>query len=760
MAKKNEAWGIEVGAQAIKAIKLHRSGSDVVVEDFDILPFKRILTTPDVNVEEEIRLGLDGLAQKHEIDRSQVVVSVPGHKAFARFAKLPPVDPSKVHQIVAYEAQQQIPFPIDQVEWDFQVFAEDDAPDVEVGIFAITKERVAQFLSNYRAVDVRVDALTLSPVAVYNAFAYEHADDGGNDGTVYLDIGTTSTDIIIVEAGGIWLRTLPLGGNHFTEALMKQFKISFSKAEKLKREASTSKYAKQIFQAMRGVFSDLVQEVQRSLGFYQSLNRDSELQTIVGVGSTWKLPGLQKYLKQHLQMDVTRPDGFQRISVEGKRASEFSASAVNLATAYGLALQGLAMETVSANILPQSIQIGRMWKAKQPWFATGAACFALAAGVAGVYHFVQSSSYDSSAEDKPQISRVINNANAIKQPLSELIAEDPRPEIDNYRRTFEYRDLWPKLTEDLAAALATVPTQEGLLDADPEAYAQIPRSTRRLVWVTGLRVEQYTAAPPVTAAVDPSTGEAATPAADPNNPLAATLVTFFPPPATGAPQAGPAMRLVITGNTPLPRLQAENLLKATLIKWYTANADQSDRPYRYRIDSGRALKTLSWRTDEPDYLERLASGSGNTPSASIGLGGTGPRPGESLQPGVSQPGSVFRPGGGLGQPAQPGGINEPRVQTTQITSPSGEELEFGPSGFTLAQLYPKRVTYTEDKAGEWSRDHEFQIEFDVVLLPPDQARRTMTPSSPSDEDPAAEPDTDNPAASDQTAQRDTQENRP
>lgn len=753
MAKKSEAWGIEVGAQAIKAIKLARSGSEAVVEDFDILPFKHILTTPDVNVEEEIRLGLDALAQKHEIDRSQVVVSVPGHKAFARFAKLPPVDPSKVQQIVAYEAQQQIPFPIEQVEWDYQVFAEDDAPDVEVGIFAITKERVAQFLSNYRAVDVRVDALTLSPVAVYNAFAYEHADDGGNDGTVYLDIGTTSTDIIIVEAGGIWLRTLPLGGNHFTEALMKQFKISFTKAEKLKREASTSKYAKQIFQAMRGVFSDLVQEVQRSLGFYQSLNRDSELETIVGVGSTWKLPGLQKYLKQHLQMEVKRPDGFKRISVEGKRAAEFSASAVNLATAYGLALQGLGMEKVSANILPQSILVSRMWKAKQPWFATAAACCVLAAGVAGVYHFIQSSSYDSSAQDRPNITRAINTANDIKSPLDELIADDPRPEIDNYRRTFEYRDLWPKLTEDLAAALATVKPQEGLLDGDPQAYASIPRTQRKQVWVTGLRISKYTPAPPVAADVDPETGLAAGGSEGGiTDPTTATLETFFPPVTEeGAPQPGPSFRVVISGITPLPRSEAENLLKATVIKWYIDHKNQADRPYRYRIDTRNVLTGLTRRIDQPPYLSATTPGSGTQPSVSLGPGTR-----DDTRPG-NQPGSIFRPGiGGVDQPG-----SEPQIQTTEITAPNGEKLAFGAGGFELSQLYPQRLTHREELAGAWKQDMQFTIEFDVVLLPPDQARRTMSPRAETPEQPAEPtPDDPTPTAPDQTAQTGDQETLP
>ncbi|MGB0768020.1 MAG: type IV pilus assembly protein PilM, partial [Phycisphaeraceae bacterium] len=455
MSNKKEAWGVEVGAQAIKAMKLGRSGDGVSLLDFDVMPFKQVLTTPDLNVEEAIRVNLDALATKHEFDKSTVVVSVPGHMAFARFAKLPPIEASKVKSIVAYEAQQQIPFPIEEVEWDYQVFAQEDAPDIEVGIFAITKERVAHFLSNYRSVGMRVDMLTLSPVAVYNAFAFENeGGDGHGEGTVYLDIGTTSTDIIVVEDEAIWLRTLPLGGNHFTQALMKQFKISFAKAEKLKLEAGTSKYAKQIFQAMRGVFSDLVTEIQRSLGFYTSLNRDSELNRIVGVGSTWKLPGLQKYLKQNLQMVVTRPDGFAQLEVEDRRAAEFSSVAVNMATSYGLALQGLGLSAVDANILPQTILRQRMWKAKQPWIVAAAGCVVGAAALGPVMQFLEGQRFSNAwTPVESEIDATIATAQDLKNTYETVQTNDPRPGIRNYRRGFDYADLYPSLYADVALAM-------------------------------------------------------------------------------------------------------------------------------------------------------------------------------------------------------------------------------------------------------------------------------------------------------------------
>src|SRR6185503_17864296 len=127
------------------------------------------------------------------------VMSVPGHAAFARFAKLPPVEPKKVPDIVKFEAVQQIPFPIDEVEWDYQTFTSPDTPEIEVGIFAITRERVQQRLGLYAELGMTPETLTLSPVAVYNAMNFDLA---GNKGpVVYIDIGTSATDVIVAEAG-------------------------------------------------------------------------------------------------------------------------------------------------------------------------------------------------------------------------------------------------------------------------------------------------------------------------------------------------------------------------------------------------------------------------------------------------------------------------------------------------------------------------------------------------------------------------------
>ena len=696
MAKKNDAWGIELGADAIKAVRLTRTPDGVDLVDYDVIPFKQILTTPDINVDEAIQVNLDAFLQKHDLKGSTVVVSVPGNMAFARFAKLPPVDPKKIPDIVKFEAVQQIPFPIDQVEWDYQVFQQPDSPDVEVGIFAITKDRVMQWLAYFRRAGITVDGLTLSPLAVYNAFSYDLQVKDEDEGVILMDIGTSSTDVIIVERGGIWLRTLPMGGNAFTEALVRAFKLSFPKAEKLKREAATSKYARQIFQAMRPVFADLVQEIQRSLGYYQSLNRDANLTKLVGVGSTFKLPGLQKFLKQQLQMEVIRPDKYERIQpAEGKQEADFADNALKLATAYGLALQGLGLEKVQANILPSFIMKQRMWKAKQPWMAAAAVLALLAAGGAFYKLFSEKAAFaKSEAAAAPAVQRVLSAARTNNAKWQELSGtSDPRQRIDNLRRILDYRDVWPKMLADVTESLQALGPQLETLLPDYDKIQSIPRTQRRRVFISSLSARYQVAAP--------ATGTAITTATPPQNigmenPWAnqgGEPMSYPQPDAMpGAPVDVPVSDLVphfvltIEGTTPFGGNQGDvaTFLNQGIVKWLQANNARPDRPYKLEgVDS--AIVSIS-----------PVRGSGTT------TGGAAPAP-FGATPTVRGRGA-FGGNPAFGEP----GFGSPGVPV------GGANQQLG-----LSDLLPDSPLAEEDA----STDYQFVITWKVKLIRPEEARQ-------------------------------------
>jgi type IV pilus assembly protein PilM len=379
MAAKLPVWGIDVGQSALRAMRLQQAAEQFEILDLVVIEHEQILSAPDVDANALIQAALQSLLSRHDLRREPVVVSVPGQQTLARFTKLPPVEPKKIPDIVNFEAQQQIPFDMDEVVWDYEIFSAPDSPDVEVGIIAIRKELIRAHLAHFLDLGIEPIAVQAAPLATYNALRV----DGrfGDETTLLLNIGAVSTDLIVVEGHSLWSRPVPIGGNTFTEALMQAFKLSFQKAEALKRQAASSKYARQIFQAMRSVFADLVSEVQRSVGFYASTHRQSQIKRVLGMGNAFALPGLQKFLQQNLQIPVEKFAGFQRVAKTPVLESpQYAEQVLSLAVSFGAAAQGLGAAPVRASLLPPEISRRITWRKKANAFAAAAACLALAAG--------------------------------------------------------------------------------------------------------------------------------------------------------------------------------------------------------------------------------------------------------------------------------------------------------------------------------------------------------------------------------------------
>ncbi len=492
MASSNICWGVEIGAGAVKALKLVRDGDSVTVEDFAVIPHARPLSTPDIDPNDAIRVALGALVNQHDLSKANIAISAPGHASFARFAKLPPVEPKKVPDIVKFEAVQQIPYPIEEVEWDYQTFAKDDDPEIECGIFAITRERVMEQLGRLANVGVEARMLTISPLAVYNAIAYDEAFTVETPGTVILDIGTTATDLIIAEAGRVWIRTFPVGGHQFTEALVQSFKLPYAKADKLKREAERSSHKKHLFQAMRPVFSDLTQDIQRSLTYYRQLHPEADLKRLIGVGSTFRLLGLRKYLAQQLGMDIARLDNFNRLGAEGAREADFQAVTLNMATAYGLALQGVGLATIDANLVPLPVIRHAIWKRKTPWFAA-AATLAIAAGGVSFYRPFMDARSVEQARSNPelnQINRTVSKGNELQRAWQEVEQETNLGfAAANVMSLLNRRDVYQRILSDVGAMLAAAEPQDELLRGEIE---KIPPDQRQMFDLVSLDVDYFT----------------------------------------------------------------------------------------------------------------------------------------------------------------------------------------------------------------------------------------------------------------------------
>ncbi len=517
MAGPQTVWGIDVGKCALKAVKL-RIGADKSVEAVaaDYVEHAKILTQADADPEALWSAALEKFLSRNDISNDKVVVSVPGQQTLARFSKLPPLDKKemkkKLPDLVRYEADQQIPFDMDEVVWDYQVFEAPDSPDIEVGIFAIKRELIRHHLQHFTDAGIEPASVQAAPLAIYNGMQFDGALDKG--AVVLVDIGTENTDLLVATNDDLWTRTINVGGNAFTEALVKSFKLSFNKAETLKRTAASSKYARQIFQAMRPVFADLVQELQRSIGFYSATHRDVDLEQMIGLGSAFKLPGLQKYIQQNLQLEIQRLKTFSKINLPETKEGG-SDQAGSFAVAYGLALQGLGQAKVTSTLLPPEIATQVVWRKKRPYFAAAAACLLLAGGVVMFRGSSDKStleadkgtsvnvSYDRAPEviaNPPQApprefgQTILSAARAFKNKYNELRTQgsEERKKIETVEALLRDRALWPRIVavvhNTLPAEAKTIRDAENV-KAYIAAVKGTPRGEREQVFIDSFTSE-------------------------------------------------------------------------------------------------------------------------------------------------------------------------------------------------------------------------------------------------------------------------------
>jgi type IV pilus assembly protein PilM len=394
MASGNAVWGIDIGQCALKALRCTvDEDGNVVADAFDFIEYPKILSQPEAVPDELIREALETFLSRNEIKGDMIAMSVSGQAGLSRFFKPPPVDAKVLPDIVKYEAKQQIPFALEDVIWDYQqlggVEVDGFTLDAEVGLFAMKREQVFRSIKPFTDADVEVDIVQLAPLCIYNFVTYDVMTDlpspeeidpeNPPESVVILSMGTETTDLVITNGSKLWQRSIPLGGNHFTKQLTKEMKLTFAKAEHLKRNAREAEDPKKIFQAMRPIFNDLVTEVQRSITYFQSIDRQAKIGKVVMLGNAVKLPGLRQYLEKNLGNTIVRVQEFKRLSGASVVTSPaFKENVLSFGVCYGLCLQALDEAKLATNLLPREFFIQRLIRAKKPWAAAAVAAVLLA----------------------------------------------------------------------------------------------------------------------------------------------------------------------------------------------------------------------------------------------------------------------------------------------------------------------------------------------------------------------------------------------
>ena len=231
----------------------------IVADAFDYIEYPKLLTQAEANPEQMVRDALSEFLSRNDLKGDSVAISVPGQAGLSRFFKAPPVEAKRIPDIVRYEAKQQIPFPLEDVVWDFQSMPggqefEGISMDTEVGIFAMKRDQVFRSLQPFNDAEIDIDFIQLTPVSLYNFVTHdllpinpskeEYDADNQPDSIAVISMGTETTDLVITNGFRVWQRSLPIGGNHFTKKLTAELKLSICQGRASQEKRPRSRRSK------------------------------------------------------------------------------------------------------------------------------------------------------------------------------------------------------------------------------------------------------------------------------------------------------------------------------------------------------------------------------------------------------------------------------------------------------------------------------------------------------------------------------------
>ena len=336
----------------------------------------------------------------HEILRSKgikpgpLVLSLSGQTVFPRFAKFPAVgDAAKLDQLVGYEIEQNVPFPIDEIVSDCQFLGTTPEGDKAALIVAAKLEGVRAVTETAQSAGLKPAIVDVSPIAVCNALRFSNPRLDGC--TVVLDIGAKTTNLIILEDEKIYNRSIPVAGNAITKDIAQAFGCSLEEAEQLKIERGyvslggvtedEDEVSDQVSKIVRNVLTRLHVEVSRSINFYRSQQGGSAPSRLFLTGGTVRLPQLAEFFTESLQVSVDFLNPFAGVAVGPRvNADELENDAFTMAESVGLALRETDLASIQLNLMPPELVEQARTIRRIPFIAVGALAFIAALG-AGWY---------------------------------------------------------------------------------------------------------------------------------------------------------------------------------------------------------------------------------------------------------------------------------------------------------------------------------------------------------------------------------------
>lgn len=389
MARSQRILVLNLGMQTVKLAVFRGSPEGGLT--LEAIESEELISDPaaDATRPAQIAAAVSGLKEKLKLKRKEeVTVILPSQAVFSRFVRLPGAAATDVEQIIPFEAQQNVPFPIDEVVWDHQILSEKHEDSWDVVLVAIKSDQLTEIVDAVEEGGLQPGTVGASPAALYNAFRYNYPDKEGC--SLLIDIGARTSNLIFIEKDRFFSRPVPIGGSAITAAVAKELQQDVTLAEKLKIEKGFvglgGAYAEpedpteaKIAKLIRSSLTRLHAEISRSIAFYRQTHHGSAPSRVYLAGGSASLGYITEFFSEKLQVPVEHFHALGNVMV----ASDAVAGAVAgrsylLGDLVGGALRSLGNCPVEINLRPPKLVAARQLARRFPLLATAAACLVLA----------------------------------------------------------------------------------------------------------------------------------------------------------------------------------------------------------------------------------------------------------------------------------------------------------------------------------------------------------------------------------------------
>ena len=391
MADKKSIVTLDIGSQRVTLAKFSITKGNLILQDY---AFQDIVGDPalDAARSSQVSQAIASLTSQLRLQGQDVYYTISGHSVFTRFVSLPDIDVD-LDQMVLLEAQQNVPFPIDEVTWAYQrVSSGGEGEEVEILLVAIKNDAIEELNDAVEGGKLIGRGVDVAPVALSNAFKYNYPDVvASNASSLLIDVGARTSDLIYIQGDRIFTRSIQVGGAAVTSAIAKEFDLDFAEAEDMKLQSGMVSLGGSfedpedptiaaMSKVIRNTMTRLHSEIMRTTGTFRQSGGNAPSVAYL-CGGTVALPYLKEFLAEKLAIEVEYFNPLTNVQVRPEASEAAAANAHNMGELIGLALRNSGSdEYLGIDLAPQDILARRDLDNKKPILLAAAALWILMLG--------------------------------------------------------------------------------------------------------------------------------------------------------------------------------------------------------------------------------------------------------------------------------------------------------------------------------------------------------------------------------------------